>query len=258
MARKHSDRAHAKLSASASHRWLACPPSAKLCADLPDTATDYAKEGTCAHELAEYKVNKLLGIDAADPTEHAWRDANPNITALWWAVDYVVKKAVKEKTTTTTHGIRFICKSGMLFIELPSGRRLAYVKPRIGENKFGGESVTYEGSTNKKWERLESYGPKFVENIVQAIARDILCYALQTLSHVGFSSCADTPSLSGSILPQVRACFIVAHVHDEIILEADRRMSVEAVCEQMARVPDWAEGLQLRADGYECEYYKKD
>ncbi len=170
------------------------------------------------------------------PLVDAWRDANPNITALWWAVDRAVKKAVKEKSTTTTHGIKFICKSGMLFIELPSGRRLAYVKPRIGENKFGGESVTYEGSTNKKWERLESYGPKFVENIVQAIARDILCYALQTLSH----------------------CFIVAHVHDEIIIEADRRMYVEAVCEQMARVPDWAEGLQLRADGYECEYYKKD
>lgn len=170
------------------------------------------------------------------PLVDAWRDANPNITALWWAVDRAVKKAVKEKTTTTTHGIRFICKSGMLFIELPSGRRLAYVKPKISENKFGGESVTYEGSTNKKWERLESYGPKFVENIVQAIARDILCYALQTLSH----------------------CFIVAHVHDEIILEADRRMSVEAVCEQMASVPDWAKGLQLRADGYECEYYKKD
>ncbi len=170
------------------------------------------------------------------PLVDAWRDANPNITALWWSVDRAVKKAVREKTTTTTHGINFICKSGMLFIKLPSGRRLAYVKPRIGENKFGGESVTYEGSTNKKWERLESYGPKFVENIVQAIARDILCYALQTLSH----------------------CFIVAHVHDEIIIEADRRMSVEAVCEQMTRVPDWAKGLQLRADGYECEYYKKD
>lgn len=171
------------------------------------------------------------------PLVNAWRDANPKITALWWSVDRAVKKAVKEKTTTTTHGIKFICKSGMLFIELPNGRRLAYVKPRIGENKFGGESVTYEGvGTNKKWEQLESYGPKFVENIVQAIARDILCYALQTLSH----------------------CFIVAHVHDEIILEADRRMSVEAVCEQMARVPDWAAGLQLRADGYECEYYKKD
>lgn len=135
------------------------------------------------------------------------------------------------------HGIRFDYQSAMLFITLPSGRRLVYVKPRIGENQFGGDSVTHMGiGGTKKWERLESYGPKFVENIVQATARDILCHAMQTL----------------------RNCAIVAHVHDEIIIEADRRMSVEAVCEQMDRTPPWAKGLKLRADGYECLFYQKD
>lgn len=166
-----------------------------------------------------------------------WRAASPHIVDLWWSVDRAVKKAVKEKTTTATHGICFIYEKGFLFIELPSSRRLAYVKPKIGENKFGGESVYYRGiGANKKWDWLESYGPKFVENIVQAIARDLLFYAMQTLSH----------------------CFIVAHVHDEIIIEADKRLSVAAVCEQMARTPAWAKGLLLNADGYECEYYKKD
>lgn len=166
-----------------------------------------------------------------------WREASPHITDLWWSVDRAVKKAVKEKTTTETHGLIFFYESGFLFIELPGGRRLAYAKPRIGENQFGGESVTYMGiNAQKKWDRLESYGPKFVENIVQAIARDLLMYSMQTLSH----------------------CFIVGHVHDEMIIEADRRMSVQAVCQQMARIPAWAEGLILRADGYECEYYKKD
>ena len=166
-----------------------------------------------------------------------WREASPHITDLWWSVDRAVKKAVKEKTTTETHGLIFSYESGFLFITLPSGRRLAYAKPRIGENQFGGESVTYMGiNSQKKWDRLESYGPKFVENVVQAIARDLLMYSMQTLSH----------------------CSIVAHVHDEIIIEADKRMSVEAVCQQMSRTPEWAEGLILRADGYECEYYKKD
>ncbi len=171
------------------------------------------------------------------PLVDSWRSANPNITRLWWDVDSAVKSAIKEKSSTETHDVRFICKSGFLFIELPSGRRLAYVKPKIGENIFGGESVTYEGvGGTKKWERLESYGPKFVENIVQAIARDILCYAMQTLGN----------------------CSIVAHVHDEVIIEADRRVSLDAVCEQMGRTPPWADGLLLRADGYECEFYKKD
>ncbi len=171
------------------------------------------------------------------PLVDAWRDANPNITELWWDVDRAVKEAVDLRTSSETHGIQFVYESGFLFICLPSGRRLAYVKPRIGENRFGGESVTYEGvGGTKKWERLESYGPKFVENIVQALSRDILCYAMKTL----------------------RCCNIVAHVHDEIIIEADPKVSLEAVCEQMGRTPTWAKGLILRADGYETPFYKKD
>lgn len=167
----------------------------------------------------------------------AWRTSNPCIVKFWWEIDRAVKKAIKEKTSVSAYGIHISCRSGMLFITLPSGRVLSYVKPRIGENKFGGESVTYEGvGATKKWERLESYGPKFVENIVQATSRDILMYAMKTL----------------------RCCSIVAHVHDEVIIEADPCMSLDAVCEQMARVPEWAEGLLLRADGYTCDFYKKD
>lgn len=178
-----------------------------------------------------------LEEDELQPLVDAWRSSNPKVTSLWWDVDRAVKTCVKERINTETHGINFSYKSGFLFIELPSGRKLAYVKPRMGENKFGGESVTYEGvGTTKKWERLESYGPKFVENIIQGIARDILVYAMKTL----------------------RNCEIVAHVHDEIIIEADKRMSLEVVCEQMGRTPPWASGLILRADGYECEFYKKD
>ena len=167
----------------------------------------------------------------------AWRQANPKIVQFWWAVDRAVMDAVSKKTTTKTHGIVFSARSGMLFITLPSGRQLAYVKPKIGENKFGGSCITYEGvGGTKKWERLESYGPKFVENIVQATSRDILCYAMQTL----------------------RCCSIVMHIHDEVVIEADRRMSLQAVCDQMGRTPPWAKGLQLRADGYETDFYKKD
>ena len=178
-----------------------------------------------------------LAEEELQPLVSAWRDSNPSITEFWWAVDRAVKECIKKKMPTETHGIRFSYQSGMLFITLFSGRRLAYVKPRIGENQFGGESVTYMGvGGTKKWERLESYGPKFVENIVQATARDILCYAMRTL----------------------RNCSIVAHVHDEIIIEADRRMSLPALCEQMGRTPPWAEGLLLHADGYECEFYQKD
>lgn len=178
-----------------------------------------------------------LAEEELQPLVDAWRGSNLMITEFWWAVDRAVKECIKKRLPTETHGLRFDYQSAILFITLPSGRRLAYVKPRIGENAFGGESVTYMGvGGTKKWERLESYGPKFVENIVQATARDILCYAMQTLKH----------------------CAIVAHVHDEIIIEADRRMSLAAVCEQMGRTPPWAKGLMLRADGYECEFYQKD
>ena len=178
-----------------------------------------------------------LEEDELKPLVNAWRASNPNIVKFWWDVDRVVKKCIKENKSQETHNIKFHCMSGMLFIVLPSGRQLAYVKPRIGENIFGGESVTYEGvGGTKKWERIESYGPKFVENIVQAISRDILMYAMKTL----------------------RTCSIVAHVHDEVIIEADPRMSIDSVCEQMGRVPPWAKGLLLNADGYECDFYKKD
>lgn len=178
-----------------------------------------------------------LAEEELQPLVDAWRNSNTMITSLWWNVDRAVKTCIKQRIETKTHGIKFSWKSGFLFIELPSGRKLAYVKPRIGENKFGGESVTYEGVGNaKKWERLESYGPKFVENIIQGTARDILIFAMKTL----------------------RNCQIVAHIHDEIIIEADKRMSLTAVCEQMGRTPPWAKGLLLRADGYECEFYKKD
>lgn len=171
------------------------------------------------------------------PLVQSWRSANPHIVDFWWQVDAAVKTAIKEHIPMRAGCIRFLCQSGMLFIQLPSGRRLSYVKPRIGENRFGGESVTYEGvGATKKWERLESYGPKFVENIVQGISRDILCYAMQTL----------------------RCCAIVGHVHDELIIECSRDVSVNAICEQMGRTPSWAEGLLLRADGYECEFYQKD
>jgi DNA polymerase len=178
-----------------------------------------------------------LQEEELQPLVQAWRDANPRIVQFWWAVDEAVKNAVIFKECTRTHGISFECRSGMLFITLPSGRKLAYVKPKIGTNKFGGDCVTYEGTgSTKKWERLDSYGPKFVENIVQAIARDILCYAMKTL----------------------RCCSIVMHIHDEVVIEADPRMSMEAVCDQMGRTPPWAKGLQLRADGYETDFYKKD
>ena len=166
-----------------------------------------------------------------------WREASPHITEFWWAVDRAVKKAVKEKTATKTHGLLFSYEAGFLFIRLPSGRRLAYAKPYIGKNKFGGESVTYMGiNAQKKWDRLESYGPKFVENCVQGIARDLLMYSMQTLSQY----------------------FIVGHIHDEMIIECPKDTKLDEICQQMAITPDWAKGLLLRADGYECSFYKKD
>lgn len=178
-----------------------------------------------------------LAEEELQPLVDAWRTSNPNIVQLWWDVDNAVKATVRQRLDTETHGIRFRYRSGMLFIILPSGRQLCYVKPKMGTNKFGGDSVTYEGvGSTKKWERIESYGPKFVENIVQAISRDILMYAIRTLSH----------------------CFIVGHVHDELIIECSMGVSMDAVCEQMGRTPPWIEGLNLRADGYETMFYKKD
>lgn len=178
-----------------------------------------------------------LAEEELQPLVDAWRTSNPNIVQLWWDVDNAVKTTVRQRLDTETHGIRFRYRSGMLFIILPSGRQLCYVKPKMGTNKFGGESVTYEGvGSTKKWERIESYGPKFVENIVQAISRDILMYAMRTLSH----------------------CFIVGHVHDELIIECSLDVSLDAVCEQMGRTPPWIKGLNLRADGYETMFYKKD
>lgn len=171
------------------------------------------------------------------PLVDSWRATNPNIVRFWWDVDRCVKDTVQRHVPTETHGIRFVYQSGMLFIQLPSGRHLSYVKPRMGENRFGGEAVTYEGvGGTKKWERIESYGPKFVENIVQAISRDILAYAMRTLSHY----------------------FICGHVHDELIMECDMDVSLDAICKQMGRTPPWISGLLLRADGYECSFYKKD
>lgn len=178
-----------------------------------------------------------LSEDELPPLVDAWRQTNPNIVKFWWDVDHAVMEAVKYKHTTSSYGLTFSCRSGMLFITLPSGRNLAYVKPKVGTNKFGGECITYEGiGSTKKWERLDSYGPKFVENIVQATSRDILCYAMKTL----------------------RCCSIVMHIHDELVIEADPRMSLDVLCEQMGRTPPWAKGLKLRADGYTTPFYKKD
>ena len=209
---------------------------------------DLRQKGKVAELACSYggSVGALKAMGAMDmgipeeelgPLVQSWRAANPHIVDFWWQVDKAVKTAIKQRIPVQVNNLRFLCKSGMLFIELLSGRRLSYVKPRIGENQFGGESVTYEGiGSTKKWERLESYGPKFVENIVQGTARDILCYAMQTLRH----------------------CAIVGHVHDELIIECRKDVSVDAICQQMSRTPPWAEGLILRADGYECEFYQKD
>ena len=178
-----------------------------------------------------------LTEDELPPLVDAWRQTNPNIVKFWWDVDRAVMEAVKYKHMTSSYGLTFSYRSGILFITLPSGRNLAYVKPKVGTNKFGGECITYEGiGSTKKWERLDSYGPKFVENIVQATSRDILCYAMKTL----------------------RCCSIVMHIHDELVIEADPRMSLDVLCDQMGRTPPWAKGLKLRADGYITPFYKKD
>lgn len=178
-----------------------------------------------------------LSEEELQPLVNSWRISNPMITAFWWDIDRAVKTTITQHIQTEVRGIRFFYKSGMLFIKLPSGRLLSYVKPRIGENQYGGESVTYEGvGSTKKWERIESYGPKFVENIVQAVSRDILCYAMKTLQH----------------------CFIVGHVHDELIIECSPDVDLNVICKQMGRSPDWMPDILLRADGYETDWYRKD
>lgn len=177
-----------------------------------------------------------LKEDELMPLVSSWRQANPRITRFWWDVDAAVKKAVMYKTSVDSHGFRFYYQSGMLFIDLPSGRRLTYVKPRIGVNRFGSQCVTYEGINLGKWTRLETYGPKVTENLVQAVSRDILAYSMKTLRH----------------------CFIVGSVHDELIIECGPGISLQAVCEQMGRTPPWLPGLELQADGYECGFYRKE
>lgn len=178
-----------------------------------------------------------LTEDELQPLVSMWRESNPNIVDYWWQVDEAIKTAIKMRIPTKVGSIQFTVRNGMLFITLPSGRKLAYVKPRISINRFGGEGVSYMGiDATKHWSRIESYGPKFTENIVQAVSRDILAYAMRTLSH----------------------CQIVAHVHDELIIEAKQDVSLAAICEQMGRTPPWIPGLLLRADGYECKFYKKD
>lgn len=206
------------------------------------------QKGKCAELACGYGGSvgamKAMGADAMGLSDAElkqivtdWRQASPHIVQLWWDVESAAIKTVSQKTTAETHSIRFSYESGFLFIKLPSGRKLAYVQPRIEENRFGGESITYFGvGASKRWERMETYSGKLVENIVQGIARDLLFYSIRTLSH----------------------CFIVGHIHDEMIIECSRGVSLEVICEQMARTPDWAKGLILRADGYECEFYKKD
>jgi DNA polymerase len=193
--------------------------------------------GSCGALKAMGALDMGLSEDELQPLVDIWRTSNPSIVQFWWDVDKAVKIAIKQKTTTETHGIYFIYQSGMLFIKLPSGRKLTYVKPKIGVNQFGGESVTYEGvGTTKKWERIDSYGPKFVENIVQAISRDILSYSMHTLNHY----------------------FICGHVHDELIVECPIDEPLNSICEQMGKTPPWMKGLQLRADGFETLFYCKD
>jgi DNA polymerase len=184
-------------------------------------------------------LNMGVPEEELKPLVDAWRQANTRIVQFWWDVDSAVKTCVKQHMPTETHGIRFLYRSGVLLISLPSGRQLVYVKPRISENRFGGESVTYEGvSSMKKWDRIESYGPKFVENIVQAAARDILTEAMLRLDAAGYR--------------------IVMHVHDEVVIEAPESSSLEDICSIMGQTPAWADELLLRADGYTCDFYKKD
>ena len=171
------------------------------------------------------------------PLVDSWRKANPHIVKLWSDVGRAAVKAVREKGRAETHGLVFTYEKGFLFVRLPSGHRLAYVKPRIEKDEFGRENITYEGTgQTKKWERIRTFGGKQVENIVQAIARDILCFAMQNLSDYR----------------------IVMHIHDEVVIEAPYSVSVDEITDKMSITPPWAEGLVLNADGYECGFYRKD
>jgi DNA polymerase len=177
-----------------------------------------------------------LKEEELQPIVTAWREANPHIVKYWWNVDAAVMKAVRLHLPSQVGSIHIYYQSGMLFIKLPSGRRLSYVQPRIGQNQFGNDCVTYMGIDQQHWSRIESYGPKFVENIVQGVARDILCFAMKNL----------------------RDRFIVGHVHDELIIEVSKDTSMQEICDLMGKTPDWMPGLLLRADGYECMFYQKD
>lgn len=185
-------------------------------------------------------LNMGLAEEELSPLVSTWRNANPHITQFWWDVDVAAIKTVTEKRETRVGRITFFYQSGILFAMLPSGRKLAYVKPRMAVNKFGRNGLTYEGiGESGKWGRIETYGPKLVENIVQGTARDLLAEAMLRLKKRGYQ--------------------IVMHIHDEVVLEVpDGVSSVEEVCSIMAEQPDWAVGLPLRADGYECAFYKKD
>ena len=196
--------------------------------------------GSVGALIAMGAVESGMKEEELQPLVDLWRASNPHIVQFWWDVDRAVKTCVKRHVEVETHGIRCAYKCGVLFIRLPSGRELVYAKPRIGENRFGGESVTYEGlGMTKKWERIETFGGKLVENITQATARDLLVFAMKQLRNRGFD--------------------IVMHVHDEIVLEVPHGVSsVEEICSIMAENPPWAKGLPLKADGYECEFYRKD
>ena len=187
--------------------------------------------------ICNYSVLNLRNLFYVIPLVDLWRKSSPHVVQYWWQIDAAVKSAIRAHSSSRIGCVEIFWKSGVLFIALPSGRRLAYVKPQIGMNRFGGESVTYYGlDTAKKWSRIESYGPKFVENIVQAVSRDILAYAMKSL----------------------KDCMIVGHVHDEVIIEAGMDASVQKICERMGRTPEWLPGICLRADGYECGFYMKD
>lgn len=192
--------------------------------------------------LASMDKSKSIPEDELPDLVKSWREANPNITAFWWDCDKAAKKAIREKTTINMqYGLKFIYGPGVLFIELPSGRRLAYIRPKITTGKFGKDVVTYEGmeQTSKQWTTLETYGPKIVENIIQAIARDCLGEALIKVDKAGYDT--------------------VMHVHDEIIMDVPTGFgSLEAVNNIFGEEIEWAPGLNLKADGYECNYYMKD